>query len=393
MSRTGPATTSASSNSFMTSSQVRCLNQSAMISSSATSLAQRLLLSTKRGSSIRFGMPIAAAKSLEGALRARRDADPAAVARLVGVARRILGEPVALALLHDAELVEADDLRLDQPEQRLIEADVDLLAAAAIVVAIVDREHRRHGGEGGSDGIGHREARQGRRPVGKAGEGRNAGEGLGDRAVAAALGVWAALAEAGDPHHDEARIDLGELLVAETPALEGAGPIVLDHDVGGLHEFAEQLLAARLRQGERDEPLVARDHLPPERPAVLHRRPVAHRIADARQLDLDHLRAEIGELGRGERACDHRAGIDHAKPLQRTLQAARWAPLMQVWHARSLSLSFVLAWNCGEESGLDDALELMAFPEALQERLQARRLRDRRRALQAVPARGSRRRP
>src|SRR5258708_40295915 len=47
---------------------------------------------------------------------------------------------------------------------------------------------------------------------------------------------------------------------------------------------------------------------------------------------------------------------------------------MQVRHARSLSLSFVLAWNSEKKASLDDALELMAFPEALQERLQTRRL-------------------
>jgi len=35
---------------------------------------------------------------------------------------------------------------------------------------------------------------------------------------------------------------------------------------------------------------------------------------------------------------------------------------------------FVLVWNSEKKASLDDALELMAFPEALQERLQTRRL-------------------
>ena len=50
-----------------------------------------------------------------------------AVAGLVSVAWRILGDTVALALLDDSELVEADNLRFDQSKQRLVEADVDLL--------------------------------------------------------------------------------------------------------------------------------------------------------------------------------------------------------------------------------------------------------------------------
>ncbi len=60
----------------------------------------------------------------------------------IGVARRVLGQPIALPLLDDAELIEADHLRLHESEQRLVQADIDLLSLAVPVIAVVDREHR-----------------------------------------------------------------------------------------------------------------------------------------------------------------------------------------------------------------------------------------------------------
>ena len=136
-------------------------------------------------------------EALERALRTRRDADPAPVARLVGVARRVLSEPVPLPRLDDPELIEADDLGLDQPEQRLIEAHVDHLpASVAALIALIDGEHRRHRGEGRRRRSGEWKPGQRGRPVREAGERRRAAEALGHSAVAAAMAVGAGLAEA-----------------------------------------------------------------------------------------------------------------------------------------------------------------------------------------------------
>src|SRR5690606_31276008 len=77
-------------------------------------------------------------EALVGPLRAGGNAYPYSIARLVSIARRVLRQPVALPLLDDPELIEADDLRLDQPEQGLVQADVHFLALAAVVIAVVD---------------------------------------------------------------------------------------------------------------------------------------------------------------------------------------------------------------------------------------------------------------
>ena len=62
-------------------------------------------------------------------LRARGEPEPAPVLRLVGVARGGERRGVARALLDDSELVVDERLRAEDPEQRLVDREVDHLAA------------------------------------------------------------------------------------------------------------------------------------------------------------------------------------------------------------------------------------------------------------------------
>ena len=107
------------------------------------SWVQRAALSAKRGSATSSGISSAVARRSNVRCElAEMPIQRPVLRRLVGVARRILnGETVALALLDDAELVEDDHLRLDEAEQRLVEAHVDLLAGAVAVVAVIDGKH------------------------------------------------------------------------------------------------------------------------------------------------------------------------------------------------------------------------------------------------------------
>lgn len=47
---------------------------------------------------------------------------------------------------------------------------------------------------------------------------------------------------------------------------------------------------------------------------------MAHGIADPRQLDLNHVRAEIGKKRRAEGTRDHGPGIDDLQPAQRPFE-------------------------------------------------------------------------
>ena len=88
------------------------------------------------------------------------------------------------------------------------------------------------------------------------------------------VATWSVLAESRDRAVDQPRVDLAHHLVAETERGKGAGPVVLDHDVGALHEAFQDVAAGLGLQIQRDRPLVgalsqiARPHAPPVQLAV-----------------------------------------------------------------------------------------------------------------------------
>src|SRR3989475_1561859 len=97
--------------------------------------------------------------------------------------------------------------------------------------------------------------------------------------------------------------------------LERARDEVLDEDVGVLDQTREQSLAARVGEIERDRALPARVDLPPQFAALLE--PGAQRIAAPRILDLDDVRAVVGEDGREHAAGDQPGAVDDAEAGER----------------------------------------------------------------------------
>src|SRR5262249_10861093 len=82
-------------------------------------------------------------------------------------------------------------------------------------------------------------------------------------------------------------------------------------------EALQQRLAARLSQVERDRAFAPSLDRPEERVAVDERPDRAHEVALARQLDLDHVGAEIAEQRRRERRRDARAEVEDPQPHER----------------------------------------------------------------------------
>jgi hypothetical protein len=135
-----------------------------------------------------------------------------------------------------------------------------------------------------------------------------AAHGLGQSPEPGTIFVRAELAEACDTGEDQAWVYLAEPLVAEVPALEGAGSEALDHDVGIAGEALEDLLPIWLAQVQGDGPLVAAEHLPPQADPILavavRPRGVAPRV-----LDLQDLGPEVPEHRRGERPGEERRRV------------------------------------------------------------------------------------
>ena len=93
------------------------------------------------------------------------------------------------------------------------------------------------------------------------------------------------------------------------------GPEVLDHHVGVGGQGAEDLLALRGREVQRDRLLVAAEHLPPEADAVALRAVGARRVA-ARVLDLDHVGAEVAQHRGGERPGEEGGDVEDLESLE-----------------------------------------------------------------------------
>src|SRR5581483_4260650 len=89
-------------------------------------------------------------------------------------------------------------------------------------------------------------------------------------------------------------------VVGETKTRRLVAAQVRVDDVHRAHEVLEDLTGVRVAQVERDRLLVAIEGLEEERAlALLERRDIAADVAAGRRvLELDHLRAEIGELER-----------------------------------------------------------------------------------------------
>jgi hypothetical protein len=123
---------------------------------------------------------------------------------------------------------------------------------------------------------------------------------LHQRAEGAPLGIRALLAEPGHPQHYQPRVDVEERVGPQAPLLHDARPEVLHDDVRLRSQLAQQLLPLGLTEVQRDRPLVAGDHLPPQTVPLTVPAVRAGRIP-VRVLDLDHVRAHVPEQHRGDR--------------------------------------------------------------------------------------------
>ena len=161
---------------------VCCAIQPPMYSSSMCWCSTRPAWSANHGSSTTSGMADQAHHPLRDRLGAGGQAQPLAVARLVRVAGRGPVGAAAGPVLDLAQLVVHQRLRAQQPEQGLVDGEVDDLAGAAVHVAVPQREHRGEGPEHRRDAVTQRERRQRRRTVRLAVDMGEAADRLGHRA-------------------------------------------------------------------------------------------------------------------------------------------------------------------------------------------------------------------
>ena len=196
---------------------------------------------------------------------------------------------------------------------------------------MVERGQHRHRARLGGDHVSHGEGRQ-RGRFFRTGGGREARHRLDHRAEARTITVRSVLAPARDAHHHEPRVLPGERLPAEAPLLERPRHVVLDEDIGVLHELFQEGLSRRRGQVQRDRALAPGVDLPPELAEGLG--PGAERIARPGILHLDDVGPEIGQHGGEHAARDQPRAVDHPEIAERARRRAH----DRVWLLRASSL-------------------------------------------------------
>src|ERR1019366_6372951 len=151
---------------------------------------------------------------------------------------------VTLPLSDNAQAVVAGQGPLKDAQDGSVEWGIDdLTLSDRLLAAAVSAVEGGHGGEGREHArqvVRHGDAGPNRRTVGITGEVQQAAEGDAQAVEPGAGGVRARLAEDADADVDEGRV---QVLGPQAPFLHGAGPEVLDHHIGPIRQFLEQILA------------------------------------------------------------------------------------------------------------------------------------------------------
>ena len=251
----------------------------------------------------------------------------------VAVAARQRFEPDlhvgALPAERNADVRIRRHLELRGVHRRLPARRVDPLAVAGRV-AMEQRHHRRGGRVGRTHHLGRMTGRAQRifladvidqRGRVVAGQTHRAFDEVGALPIAIRTG----LPERRDRGDDQPRIQRVQSLVAETEALEIAGPMILDEDVGVGDQALEDLGAARRRriegqaflagvEVEKEAALLGMRHV------ARIRRMAARLVAAPGRLDLDDLGAHVGEHLAAHRTRDHLGVLDYPQVVQRRVR-------------------------------------------------------------------------
>ena len=127
-----------------------------------------------------------------------------------------------------------------------------------------------------------------------AGEHGDAGHGLADGVVADLVTVGAELTVGGDVDHDDAGVDLLQFFVAEAHLFDGAGPEVLDQNIGDCDQLPEGLFTLFFAEVH-GQGFLARVVLDPVRGLLLNPGAVVTGLLTAQTLNLDDLGAHSGQ--------------------------------------------------------------------------------------------------
>ena len=174
----------------------------------------------------------------------------------VGVAWGNAGQGASRRLADHAEGAVLGQQAFHAVEDRFVQGHVDHLAFAAGLAFVQrqqDADHAVQRGQRVADAHAHAH----RHAAGLGGQVAQAAHGLGHNAEAGFVAVRPCLAVAADAQHDQARIELQQVLWPQAPAFHGARAEVLDQHVGINGQAAHDIARFGLLEIQRDRALVA----------------------------------------------------------------------------------------------------------------------------------------
>ncbi len=162
----------------------------------------------------------------------------------------------------------------------------------------------------------------------RSGQGHEPRLALGDLVVAGAAALGSVVAEAGDRQHDQARVELGQVVGRETEPVQGAGTEVLHEDVGAADQLGEDGPAVVGLEVEGDGLLVAvagqevGRNVGAVRSGNERRSPGAGLVTATGGLHLDHPCTQVGHHHGSVGSREGPGEVDDDRPGQGTVGAA-----------------------------------------------------------------------
>ncbi len=242
---------------------------------------------------------------------------------VLGLERAVGGVRMAIAVrlgMHAVAQI-AGEMGAHQDHRHIEHGHVDALPAPgplALQQRRRERERARHAG----GVVDHRRAELHRMHVLRAGHRHDPGRGLDHVVIGGLVAARPLLAEGRERGVDQPRVDRGQRVIAQPQGIERAGPVILDEHIGGGDELLEDLAVFLLLEVERNRALVgglrqeARAHVAAVE--VLVGAGGAALVGIVGMLDLDHVRAQHGELVGRERPRQHVRDVDHPDAFERT---------------------------------------------------------------------------
>ncbi len=247
----------------------------------------------------------------------RADREPA----IVGGAIHAVAREPAVQRLDAARgmraAIHVAELGGEQRERALGHRDVEVRAAAGALASEQRAEDRGRAPQRAAGEIRDLHAGHRGRPSGGTAHREHARERDVIEIVAGAMRVRPGLAVAADRAHDDLRVLRRQRRVAEAELVHHAGTKALDDDVGALDHRQQRVALRRHLEIERERALAAVDREVACGHAALARRKRAQVIADARILDLDDVRAHVGEDHRQVRTGKQAREVEDLRAAQR----------------------------------------------------------------------------